>query len=60
MLLNNFSSQLYHKNINKHKDRDAYDLQNIKKSWAVFLYFGNFHSLILEDNIVFYLPFVII
>ena len=37
-----------------------FDLLNIKKSGAVFLYFDNFYSLILEDNIVFYLSFVII
>ena len=31
-----------------------------KKSGAVFLYFDNFYTLILEDKIVFYLSFVII
>ena len=34
MLLNIVSSQLQHKNIYKHKDRGAYDLQNKKKSEA--------------------------
>ena len=37
--------------------RCAYDLQNIKQSFYIF---DNFYSLILEDNIVFYLSFVII
>ena len=50
-----------HKNINQHKNRGAFDLQNIKRvGHAVFFYFVNFYSLILEDNIVFYLSFVII
>ena len=44
--------------INKKKDRDAFYLQNIKKNWAVFLYFDSFHSLILADNLVIYLSFV--
>ena len=46
------------KNIYRQKDRGAYDLQNTKR--VVILYFNNFYSLILEDNIVFYLSFVII
>ena len=41
-------------------DRDAFDLQNIKKSGSVFLYFDKCYSLILTDNIVIYLSFVII
>ena len=61
MLLNFVSSQLQHKNVNKQKDRGAYDLQNIKKkSGTVILYFDKFYSLILEDSIVFYLSFAII
>ena len=38
MLLNIVSSQLYHKNISKHKDRGAYDLPNIKRVGQSFLY----------------------
>ena len=41
--------------MNKHEGRGAIDLQNIKKRQAGFLYFDNFYSLILENNIVFYL-----
>ena len=41
------------KNINKQKDREASDLQNIK-SGAFFLYFDSFYFLILADNIVIY------
>ena len=40
-------------------DRNAYDLQNLK-SGTVFLYFDIFNSLILADNIIFYLSFAII
>ena len=50
-ILNIVSTKLYHKNINKQKDRDAFDLQN-KKSGAVFFYFDSIYSLILADNIV--------
>ena len=44
------SIKLKHKNINKQKERDAYDLQNIKKSGAVFLYFDCFYSFILAEK----------
>ena len=54
-MFHNHTIKSYHLNINKHKDRGAY-----KKRGAVFLYFDNFYSLILEDNIVFYLSFSII
>ena len=39
---------------------DAFDFQEIKKSGTVFLYFDNFYSSILADNIVNYLQFTII
>ena len=57
-ILNIVSTKLQHKNINKQKDRDAFDLQNLKTMGQSF-YFDNFHSLILADNIVFYLSFII-
>ena len=41
-------------------DRDAFDLQNIKKSGEVFLYLFLFYSLILEAEIVIYIYFVIV
>ena len=59
MILNIVVSKLKHKNVNKHKDRDTFDLQNIK-SGTLFLYFDNFYSLNLEDNIVFYLSLLAI
>ena len=53
-------TKLYHININKKNDINAFGLQNIKKSGAVFLYFEIFYSLILADNIIIYLSFVLI
>ena len=38
LILNFISTKLYHTNINKQNDRDAFYLQNIKKSGAVFFY----------------------
>ena len=35
-ILNIVSTKLYHENINKKKDRDAYYLQNIKRVWQSF------------------------
>ena len=58
-ILNIASTKLWHKNINIKKDRDAFDLK-IKKSGAVFLRFDSFYSLILADNIIIYLLFIII
>ena len=42
-ILNIVSTKLYHENINKQKDTDAFDLQNIKKSGTVFLCFDSFY-----------------
>ena len=52
--------QIVASNINKKEDREAFDLQNMIKSGTVFFYFDNFNSLILADNIVISLSFVII
>ena len=43
--------------INKQKDRDAFDLHNIKE-WGSLLYLDSFYSLISLDNIVIYLSFL--
>ena len=47
-------------NINEKKDRDAFDLQNKKKEWGSLFKFWQFYSLILADNVVISLLFVII
>ena len=59
-ILNIVSTKLWLKNIIKKKDRDAFVLQNIENNRVAFLYFDSFYSLILADNIVVYLKFVII
>ena len=41
MTLNIVSSKLLHENINKHKDRGVFDLQDIKKNVNVFFYILN-------------------
>ena len=58
--MHRLTTKLLHKIINKQKDRDVFDLQNIKKSGPVFLYFDHFFSLILADKNVIYLSFCII
>ena len=61
LILNIVSTILKHKNINKKKDRDAFDLLNITKSVdQSFLYFDILYSLMLAYNIDIYLSFVII
>ena len=43
--------QLLHRN--KFKDRDAFDLQNIKRVGQFFFNFDSFYSLVLVDNFSF-------
>ena len=46
------SAKLILKNENRQIDFDAFDLQKIKKSVAVYLYIDHFYSLISADNIL--------
>ena len=50
---------MFQQNVNKKKDRDAFDLQNIKRVEQSFIYFDSFYSLILANYIVIYLSLVI-
>ena len=50
-ILNIVSTKVQYKNINEQNDRDAFDLQNLKKNGVVFLYVDYFYSLILANNI---------
>ena len=52
LILNIVSTKLQHKNINKHRDRDAFDLQNIKRVGKSFyiltIFILNFQQITLS------------
>ena len=55
-----FSTKLKHRNINKNKDKDAFDLQNIIRVGQSFYSSTLLYSLISATKSVIYLSFVIV